>query len=74
MSPMVPGVHLWMLSPAYAKGLTAGWHRISVGVLCASVVPASLKRNVAGTEKNQPVLYTLGRVKECDVIQKGCPG
>lgn len=74
MSPMVPGVHLWMMSPAYVEGLTAGWHRISVGVLCASVVPAPLKRNVAGTEKNQPVLYTLGRVRDCDVIQKGCPG
>lgn len=67
---MVPGVHLWMMSPVYVEGLIAGWHRISVG-LCASVAQ---KKNVVGTEKNQPVLYTLGRVKECDVIQKGCPG
>lgn len=43
------------MSPVYVEGLTAGWHSISVGVLCASVVPAPLKENVAGTEKNQPV-------------------
>lgn len=61
-----------MMSPVYVEGLTAGWYRISVGVLCGSVVSEPLKKNVVRTEKN--VLYTLGRMKECDVIRKGCPG
>lgn len=62
---MVPRVHLWMMSSVYVEGVTAGWSRLSDAVLCDSVVPALLKRDGAGTGKNQPVL-SLGRKHQRD--------